>query len=73
MIQAKYAIDELWERDFTIFRMLYHNTRNIQHMEQEPCRICGKEPQRMFYIGGEFVYVLSGEKETKAGSALLEP
>lgn len=63
---SKYAIDELRERDFTdICEMLYHSGRIFVYGTGALQDSVARELQRMFLYCGEFVYVLSGEKETE--------
>lgn len=63
---SKYAIDELRERDFTdICEMLYHAKRIFVYGTGALQDSVASELQRMFLYCGEFIYVLSGEKETE--------
>ena len=63
---SKYAIDELRERDFTdICEMLYRSKRIFVYGTGALQDSVAQELQRMFMYCGEFIYVLSGEKETE--------
>lgn len=63
---SKHAIDEMRERDFTdICEMLYRSNRIFVYGTGALQDSVAREIQRMFLYCGEFIYVLSGEKETE--------
>lgn len=62
---SKHAIDEIRERDFSdICEMIYHANRIFVYGTGALQNSVANELQRMFLYCGEFLYVLTGEKET---------
>lgn len=63
---CKYAIDEIKERDFSdICEMMYKAKRIFVYGTGALQNSVANELQRMFLYCGEFIYVMSGEKETE--------
>lgn len=63
---CKYSIDEIKKRDFTdICSMIYSAKRIFVYGTGELQRAVAGEMKRMFSYSGDFMHILSGEKETE--------